>query len=114
MVRQPPDDRLRGYGSFKREEIVAHLKDTIGRRAVSAAGRRLDQAGVAHKDRIEVGEPAETILRVASEEGCELLVVGAAPPNAIQRWLPKIIGLSIATLATQLVEAAPIPITVVK
>ena len=32
VVRQPDDARLRGYGSFKREQINAHLKDALGRR----------------------------------------------------------------------------------
>src|SRR4026208_737563 len=53
-VARPPDDaRLRGSGSFKRDQINAHLKDALGRRSISAAARRFDQAGVAHKDRIE-------------------------------------------------------------
>ena len=64
IVPEPADGRLRGYGSFKRDEIHARLKDVIGQRAVAAAARRLEQAGVSHKDRIEVGDPAQTILRV--------------------------------------------------
>jgi nucleotide-binding universal stress UspA family protein len=114
VVQEPPDGRLRGYGSFKREEIHARLKDVIGQRAVSAAARRFDQAGIVHADRIEVGDPVETVLRVAEEEDCDLLLVGDAPPGAIRRWLPKATGLSLATVATQLVQLATVPVTVVK
>ena len=46
IVPEPADGRLRGYGSFKRDEIRARLKDVIGQRAVAAAARRLEQAGV--------------------------------------------------------------------
>ena len=114
VVRQPDDARLRGYGSFKRDQINAHLKDALGRRSMSAAARRFDQAGVVHKDRIEVGDPVETILRVASEEVCDLILVADAPAGAVQRWLPKAIGLSLATVAGQVAQQAVVPVVVVK
>jgi nucleotide-binding universal stress UspA family protein len=112
--RQPDDVRLRGYGSFKRDQINAHLKDALGRRSMSAAARRFDQAGVVHKDRIEVGDPVETILRVASEEVCDLILVADAPAGTVQRWLPKAIGLSLATVAGQVAQQAVVPVVVVK
>ncbi len=114
VVRQPDDARLRGYGSFKRDQINAHLKETLGRRSISAAARRFDQAGVAHKDRIEVGDPVETILRVANEEGCDLILVADAPAGTVQRWLPKAVGLSLATIAGQVAQQAVVPVVVVK
>jgi nucleotide-binding universal stress UspA family protein len=114
VVRQPPDGRLRGYGSFKRDEINARLKDVIGQRAVSTAARRFDQAGVSHKDRIEVADPVETILRVAREEACEIVVVPGDRANALQRWLSKATGLSLATVAGQIAQSAEMPVVVVK
>ena len=114
VVRQSDDARLRGYGSFKRDQINAHLKDALGRRSMSAAARRFDQAGVAHKDRIEVGDPVATILRVANEEGCDLILVADAPAGAVQRWLPKAVGLSVATIAGQVAQQAVVPVVVVK
>jgi nucleotide-binding universal stress UspA family protein len=115
VVRQPPDGRLRGYGSFKREEIHARLKDMLGQRAVGAAGRRLDQFGIAHEDRIEVGDdPAETVLRVAAEETCGLIVVGDPPMGVLQRWLPKVTGLTLPTTAGQVAKRAPMPVVTVK
>ena len=114
VIRQSDDARLRGYGSFKRDQINAHLKDALGRRSMSAAARRFDQAGIAHKDRIEVGDPVETILRVANEEGCDLILVADAPAGAVQRWLPKAVGLSLATVAGQVAQQALVPVVVVK
>jgi nucleotide-binding universal stress UspA family protein len=114
VVAEPPDERLRGYGSFKRDEIHARLKDVLGQRAVEAAARRFDQAGVSHKERIEVGDPAETILRVAGEEGCDLVLLGDAPAGMLRRWLPKAIGLSVATVASQVAQLATVPVVVVK
>ena len=114
LVSEPPDGRLRGYGSFKRKEIHARLKDRMGARAVAAAARRLDQAAVTHKDRIEVGDAAETILRVADEEACDVVLLGDAPAGALRRWLPKLTGLSVTTVASEVTQLAAIPIVVVK
>jgi nucleotide-binding universal stress UspA family protein len=114
VARAPPDGRLRGYGSFKRDEVHARLKESIGERAVSAAARRFDREGIAHKERIEIGDPVETILRVADEEGSDILLIGARPAGAVQRWLPRTIGLSLATVTNQVAQSANIPVVVIK
>jgi nucleotide-binding universal stress UspA family protein len=114
IVREPPDGRLRGYGSFKREEIHAGLKQLMQQRAMSTAARRFDQANVPHRDRIEIGDEVETILRVAAEEHAGIILIGDTPLGAIQRWLPKAIGLSPATTAVQVAQRAAIPVVVVK
>jgi nucleotide-binding universal stress UspA family protein len=82
-------------------------------RAVSAVARRLDQEQIAHVNRVEVGDPAETILRVAREEGVDLILLGHGPPGVVQRMLPSI-GLSIATVTSQVVQLADVPVVVVK
>jgi nucleotide-binding universal stress UspA family protein len=114
IIRHPPDGRLRGYGSFKRAEIHAGLKERLEQRAVGAAARRFDQAKIPHKDRIEIGEAVETVLRVADEEGVAVILIGEAPPGVFRRWLPKAIGLSPATTAVQVTQHATIPVVVVK
>ena len=114
VVPEPPDGRLRGYGSFKREEVHARLKGVLSERAVGAAARRFDQAGVSHEDRIEIGDPAEMILRVAGEEGVDVIVLGSAPLDAFRRWLPKVTGLSVATVASEVAQLAAVPVIVVK
>jgi nucleotide-binding universal stress UspA family protein len=113
-VSEPPDGRLRGYGSFKRKEIHAQLKDITGARVVAAAARRLDQAGITHKDRVEVGDPVETILRVAEEEGSDIILLGDPPGGAFRRWLPRLSGLSVSTVAGEVTRLATIPVVVVK
>jgi nucleotide-binding universal stress UspA family protein len=114
VISEPADGRLRGYGSFKRKEIHERLKDLKGARAVAAAARRCEQAGLAHKDRIEVGDPAEIILRVADEEACDIVLLGEAAGGALSRWLPKITGMSVPTVASEVVRLARLPIIVVK
>jgi nucleotide-binding universal stress UspA family protein len=113
VVPEPATGRLRGYGTFKKAEIYGGLIDTMRQRAVSAVARRLDQEKIAHVDRVEVGDPAATVLRVAQEEDADLILLGDGPPNVVQRMLPAI-GLSVATVANQVVQRATIPVVVVK
>jgi nucleotide-binding universal stress UspA family protein len=111
---KPEDGRLRGYGSFKQEVIHDRLINDVGRRIVSSAGRRLCQAGIIHKERIEIGHTAETILRVAREETCGLILLGEAHPDALRRWLAKATGLVLGSIASQVVQLADMPVVVVK
>ena len=113
VVPEPATGRLRGYGTFKQAEIYGGLIDTMRQRAVSAVARRLDQENIAHVDRVEVGDPAATILRVALEEDADLILLGDGPPNVVQRMLPAI-GLSLATVTGHVVQLATVPVVVVK
>ncbi len=110
----PVDGRLRGYGSFKREDIESHLVDELGRRAVTAAGRVLSHAGIQHEHRVEIGETVETVLRVANEENCTLILVGNPPVGSLQRRIQRATGLLLATPAGQVAQLAEIPVVVVK
>jgi len=113
VVPEPATGRLRGYGTFKQAEVYGALKETMRQRAVSAVARRLDQERIAHVDRVEVGNPVATILRVAREEDADLILLGDGPPGVVQRMLPAI-GLSVATVTNQVVQLAPVPVVVVK
>jgi nucleotide-binding universal stress UspA family protein len=114
VVSEPADGRLRGYGSFKRKEIHARLKDLVGTRAVAAAARRFEQAGIMHLDRVEVGDPAQTILRIADEEACDVVLLSDAPAGAFRRWLSKVAGIATVTVAIEVVQLASVPVVVVK
>jgi nucleotide-binding universal stress UspA family protein len=113
VVPEPATGRLRGYGSFKQAEVYGGLKERMRQRAVSAAARRLDQEKIAHDDRIEIGDPVATILRVAREEHAELILLGDTPPGIVQRMLPTI-GLSLVTITNLIVQRATVPVVVVK
>jgi nucleotide-binding universal stress UspA family protein len=105
---------LRGYGSFKRKDIHARLADVMSERAVAAAARRFDQAGVTHQDRIEVGDPVRSILRVAEHEACDAVLLGDPPTGALRSWLARATGLSVCTLASEVIRLATVPVVIVK
>jgi nucleotide-binding universal stress UspA family protein len=111
---KPEDGRLRGYGSFNRHVIHDRLINDLGKRVVSSASRRLDRPGILHKERIEIGDAAATILRVAQEERCDLILLGESPPGAIRGWLAKAIGVVLGSIGSQVVQLADVPVVVVK
>jgi nucleotide-binding universal stress UspA family protein len=110
----PATGRLRGYGSFKREQIRGRLMDDIGKRIVAAAGRRLDQAGMRYTSRIEFGRVAATALRCAREEGCGLIAIGEPAPGDFRRWLARVTSLVIGSAAGRIVQLAEVPVVVVR
>jgi nucleotide-binding universal stress UspA family protein len=114
MQPEPEDGRLRGYGSFKKQVIQDRLINELGRRVVSSASRRLDQAGIAHKERIELGDTAETVLLVAREERCDLILLGEAPPGVVRRWWSRITDLAFGFRANRVVQLAEMPVVIVK
>ena len=111
---KPEDWRLRGYGSFKQGEIVDRLVRDLGRPIVANVARKLEHAGIAHKDRVELGDPAATILRCAEEENCSAILIGEGPSGPIRRWLSRTMGVSVGLVSAQLVELGEIPVVVVK
>ncbi len=48
-----------------------------GMRALRDAMARLDQAGIAHREEVRVGNKAETILEVAREKRCAEIILNA-------------------------------------
>ncbi|MBI4274149.1 MAG: universal stress protein [Rhizobiales bacterium] len=101
-------------GSFKHDEIHDRLVDDLGKPIITSVGRTLDQGGIAHKDRIELGEPVQTIIRCANEERCNLIVVSEPRAGVIRRWLARTAGLSFGSVASNVVQLAEVPVIVVK
>jgi nucleotide-binding universal stress UspA family protein len=110
----PEDWRLRGYASFKQDEVHGRLLDELGRPIVASVGRTLAQAGIAHKERVELGVPAETILRCAKEEGCELIVMSGDRLGAFRTWLTTATGLILGSVATKVAQLSEMPVVIVK
>jgi nucleotide-binding universal stress UspA family protein len=110
---KPQDWRLRGYGWFQREAIQDRLINDLGKRVIASAARHLDSVGVTHKDRIELGEPGETILRCAGEEDCDLIVLAEPRSGIIRTCLMRTVQLSIGSFASSVIHLARVPVIVV-
>ena len=86
------------------------LDDYYGERAepaLVAASSVLDAAGISHEDMRRVGDPGPTIAAVATEKGCDLIMMGA-------RGLGSHTAALLGSVAQSTIEHATMPVMVVK
>lgn len=107
------DHRLRGYQSFKQQEIDDRLINEIGMPIVGHVSHRLEKLGIAAHGRVEIGEPADVIIRCAAEEHCDVVVIGERRPNALRRILARTLGL-LSGAAASLIALSDKPVIVVR
>jgi nucleotide-binding universal stress UspA family protein len=109
-VQTPPQPGGRRFGrELERTELL-----DLGRRAVMATARHLDAAGMVHEDRVELGDPAETILRYASEQNCGLIVLAEPRSGAVRDWLMRWTGLAIRSTTNSVIHCAGVPVVIAK
>ena len=89
-----------------RESMLAH-RDYLGQQATEGARRLLDAAGIAYQVRIELGDPAATIARIAREQHCDCIAMGTRGTGAIP-------GIALGSVAHKVVHLADVPVLLVK
>jgi nucleotide-binding universal stress UspA family protein len=62
---------------------IEQVQDAVAKRT----GRVLDEAGVPYTTLLEAGHPAEVIVRIAEDDGYDLIVIGSRGLSAIQSFL---------------------------
>mgnify|MGYP000300731273 FL=1 len=70
-------------------EVNAALAEAQGPLAEAFRWARAEarRAGVSLETRIQAGHPADTLVRVAREEGFDLIVLGRRGLTPVQRWM---------------------------
>lgn len=116
LYREPPEIHLLNVqfpiasGNVKHfirhEEIDRYYHDE-GIVALQSARNLLDQAGVPYVFHIGVGEPAETIIRYAREQGCQQIVMSP-------RGLGSVLGMLMGSVATKVLHLSEVPVLLVK
>jgi nucleotide-binding universal stress UspA family protein len=106
--------RLRGYGSFKQDEVRDRLIADLGKPIVDGVGRRLRKAGIVVTTRVEIGDPAETIVRCAAAERCDLIVVGDPRPGPVRRWIARHAGIVFGSVAGNVAQLSDKPVMIAK
>jgi len=71
------------------------------------AQKKLDAAGRFHTTHIHVGQPAEVIVKMASELGCDLIVMGTHGRSGIA-------GLVMGSVANRVLHLATSPVLLVR
>jgi nucleotide-binding universal stress UspA family protein len=106
--------RLRGYQSFKQDEVDDRLINDLGAPIVGSVCRWLDKAAIQNRSKVLIGDPAPTILRCAAEEDCDCIVIGNRRAEGIRRFAAAA-GLTLGSPpVSQLLAATNIPVVVVK
>ena len=71
------------------------------------AQKKLDAAGQIHTTHIHVGQPAEVIVKMAADLGCDLIVMGTHGRSGIA-------GLVMGSVASRVLHLATCPVLLVK
>jgi nucleotide-binding universal stress UspA family protein len=107
---KPLEWRTRGIA----QEAIRDRLQELGQKATAPVAERLEQGQISAKLRIELGDPADTIVRCAKEEGCDLIVMSARPLGRAGSALVRNTGVTWGSVAAQVVKLADIPVVVVK
>ena len=92
--------------AMHRDVVRADLH-RVAEEVLAEPRRRLDTAGIPYKQRLELGEIAQTIVNVAREEGCAHIIMGT-------RGQGGIMGLVLGSVATNVLYLTDVPVTLVK
>ena len=88
------------------EQIDAWYRSE-GEKALAGARDLLAAAGLAHEHHIVVGDPAETLARMARERGCDLIVIGT-------RGMSAVANLLLGSVASRVLHLAEVPVLLVR
>ncbi|MGV2864067.1 universal stress protein [Achromobacter sp. ESBL13] len=91
---------------LEQADIDAYHQDEA-RAALQGASDLLAKAGVPFDARVETGEPAETIIRVAGEANADEIFMGS-------RGLGSVSSLFLGSIATRVLHLTDLPVTLVK
>jgi len=89
------------------QRVIEHWSQRAGQDAARSAGVLLDAAGLACTLHVEQGEPGEAIAAFAQQQNCDLIVMGT-------RGMGLIKTLVLGSVATKVIHAAAMPVTLVK
>jgi nucleotide-binding universal stress UspA family protein len=102
---QPP---LSGSASsFVNRDVLVKFHQEEGMKELQSATEKLTAAGVKHQRHIGVGDPPDTIATYAGEHGCDQIVMGT-------RGMGSVSNLVLGSVATKVIQLAPVPVLLVK
>ena len=87
--------------------VLERLTGAVGERALTRGEELLMEAGVAYQKEIYSGDPAETLVAMAVEQGCQAIIMGARGRGALRSAL-------LGSVSTAVLQTSPVPVTIVK
>ena len=87
--------------------VLERLTGAVGERALASGEELLMEAGVAYQKEIYSGDPAETLVTMAVEQGCRAIIMGARGRGALRSAL-------LGSVSMTVLQTSPVPVTIVK
>ena len=88
-------------------EVLERLTGAVGARALAPACSLFDAAGIGYESEIGAGDPAAALLDIAARFGCEFIIMGARGHGALR-------GALLGSVSQALLQASPLPVTIVR
>ncbi len=88
-------------------EVLENVSHAAGEHALQPALALLHQAGIECEMAVVTGDPANAVLELIAEHGCDMVVIGTRGMGLLRSAL-------MGSVAQTLVHSAPVPVVLVK
>jgi len=92
---------------FISKEEISNYYQEEGLKSLRQARNQLEEAGVAYRHHVIVGEPVTMIVQSAEEIQCDQIIIGP-------RGLGAIKGLLLGSVASKLIQLSTVPVLLLK
>lgn len=87
--------------------VIEQASAAAGAHILQVAQVMLEDAGIAYESEVASGDPANTLLEVLENYGCDLVVMGASGTSTLRSAL-------LGSVSNELLHAAGVPVMIVK
>jgi nucleotide-binding universal stress UspA family protein len=87
--------------------VIEQVSAAAGANLLQPARTLLDAAGIAYETEVATGDPANTLVDILENYGCDLVVMGASGTSALRSAL-------LGSVSNELLHAAGVPVMIVK
>lgn len=88
-------------------QVIEQVSVAAGAHILQAAQALLDAAGLAYETEVASGDPANTLVDILENYGCDMVVMGVSGTSALRSAL-------LGSVSNELLHAAGVPVMIVK